>query len=290
MAGVAASRRERFRAQTRDEAKRLALGQLADAGPGALSLNAIAREMGVTGPALYRYFTGRDDLLTELAVDAYEDLADTICAAAYPAAPSVSAVSAPAGAGGASPVPPSPPGTAQSAVPGGRRGTRSPRARLHAVASAYRDWALSQPHRYLLLFGTPLPGYAGSGERTAPAARRTMTALLDVITDLVRVHDARSDAARPASARTAQRHGALERQLEAWAEQVTGRPVSAAVAQLGLTAWTRCHGLVSLEIEGHLEPLGADPAQLFAAEIDALLDGLDRRPADSENRPAAPDR
>jgi len=69
-----ATPRERFRAQVRDEAKTVALRQLAEGGPEAVSVNAIGKALGVSGPALYRYFAGRDALLTELIVDAYDDL------------------------------------------------------------------------------------------------------------------------------------------------------------------------------------------------------------------------
>jgi AcrR family transcriptional regulator len=67
--------RGRFRAQVREEVKQLALRQLAEGGAPALSLNAIAKELGISGPALYRYFDSRDSLLTELVIDAYHDLA-----------------------------------------------------------------------------------------------------------------------------------------------------------------------------------------------------------------------
>ncbi len=73
--------RDRFRTQMRDEVKAAALRQLAAGGPQALSVNAIAKELGVSGPALYRYFAGRDDLLTELIVDAYADLARALAGA-----------------------------------------------------------------------------------------------------------------------------------------------------------------------------------------------------------------
>ena len=36
----------------------------------------IARVMGMTAPALYRYFADRDELLTALITDAYDDLGD----------------------------------------------------------------------------------------------------------------------------------------------------------------------------------------------------------------------
>ncbi|WP_327010221.1 TetR/AcrR family transcriptional regulator [Dactylosporangium sp. NBC_01737] len=74
--------RDRFRTQIRDEVKAAALRQLAAGGPQALSINAIAKELGVSGPALYRYFAGRDELLTELIVDAYADLAAALASGA----------------------------------------------------------------------------------------------------------------------------------------------------------------------------------------------------------------
>ncbi|MEW2529722.1 TetR/AcrR family transcriptional regulator [Streptomyces sp. NPDC047071] len=74
--------RERYRAQVRAEVKEHAWEQIATAGASALSLNAIAKRMGMSGPALYRYFASRDELITELVRDAYRSLADTLRAAA----------------------------------------------------------------------------------------------------------------------------------------------------------------------------------------------------------------
>ncbi|MBZ4321071.1 TetR/AcrR family transcriptional regulator, partial [Streptomyces huiliensis] len=77
----AATPRERYRTQVRAEIKQHAWEQIATAGASALSLNAIAKRMGLSGPALYRYFAGRDELITELVRDAYRSLADTVHAA-----------------------------------------------------------------------------------------------------------------------------------------------------------------------------------------------------------------
>ena len=65
------SRRDRLRAQTTAEIKKIALKLLADGGPDAVSLRAIAREMGMTAGAIYSYFATRDDLVTELVGDVY---------------------------------------------------------------------------------------------------------------------------------------------------------------------------------------------------------------------------
>jgi AcrR family transcriptional regulator len=134
--------RARFRAQMRDEIKELALRQLAEAGPQGISLNAIAREIGVSGPALYRYFASRDELLTELVIDAYDDLAAALKDAAEAAS------------------------------------DRRAGDRLRAVARAYRAWAVAAPHRYRLLFGPPLPGYDAHTDRLVTASRASMGILL----------------------------------------------------------------------------------------------------------------
>src|ERR1017187_1800208 len=116
---TAPSRRERIRADTRTEICEHGLAQVAEGGPGALSLTGIAKAMGMSGPALYRYFASRDDLLVALIEECYEDLADTLTEVAYQ--------------------------------------TRSdtPEERLRAALNASREWALSQPHRYRLVFGSP---------------------------------------------------------------------------------------------------------------------------------------
>lgn len=136
--------RERFRTQVRDEVKQAALEQLAAGGPQALSVNAIAKQLGVSGPALYRYFAGRDDLLTELVIDAYDDLAQAVEAAL------------------------------------GKAGD-DPADRIGEFVHAYRAWAVGQPHRYRLLYSRPLPGYDAHSERIIAASQRLMTALLDVL-------------------------------------------------------------------------------------------------------------
>jgi AcrR family transcriptional regulator len=132
----------------RDEVKQVALRQLAESGPAGLSVSAIGKELGVSGPALYRYFAGRDELLTELVIDAYNDLASALS-------------------------------TAISHGPG-----QEPRARLEALARGYRSWALAQPHRYRLLFGPPLPGYDAHAQRLVAASQAAMNLLLGALREL----------------------------------------------------------------------------------------------------------
>lgn len=135
--------RGRYRAQVREEVKQAALRQLAKGGAQAVSINAIAKELGLSGPALYRYFASRDQLLTELIADSYRGFAGAIAAATRPHS--------------------------------------SPARRLHALAMAYRAWATAEPHRYRLLFAAPLPGYDAHAAALVTAAQEAMNALLEVL-------------------------------------------------------------------------------------------------------------
>lgn len=214
-------RRERFREETKVEAKRIALEQLAELGLAGISVNAIAKRMGVTGPALYRYFKGRDDLLNDLIRDAWHDLADTVEAS----------VEASSGA--------------------------SPPDRVRAFAEAFRSWAVTQPHRYLLLFGTPLPGYHAPQD-TILTAHRTMSALLGVL---------------PHEGSATTGPSTLDAQLVGWAGARGEGDVPPAVLLTGVRAFTRLHGVLSLEVSGQFGPMGIDPALLYRAEVESLILG-----------------
>src|SRR5258708_37446292 len=74
--GGTMGRRERLRAETRAEIKNVALVLMASGGPDAITLRAIAREMGMTANAIYGYFRTRDDLATTLFNDVRTALAD----------------------------------------------------------------------------------------------------------------------------------------------------------------------------------------------------------------------
>ncbi|MFD1151240.1 TetR/AcrR family transcriptional regulator [Saccharothrix hoggarensis] len=70
-----ATRRERLRAETERDIRRHARALLVQHGRDAVTLRAIARELGITAPALYRYYDSREDLLRRLADDICTDLA-----------------------------------------------------------------------------------------------------------------------------------------------------------------------------------------------------------------------
>ena len=205
--------RERYRAQVRTEIKDRAWEQIATAGASGLSLNAIAKQMGMSGPALYRYYAGRDELITELIRDGYQSLADIF-----------------------------------------RTAAAEPGADVTALAHALRGWALADPQRYFLLYGTPVPGYHAPDDITAISSE-IMATLLDACAAL--------PTDRPATP--------FDAHLEEHREWAADHPAPATTLHRVLSFWTRLHGLLSLELAGHFTGMRFDPALLFTAELDDLL-------------------
>ncbi len=83
-APAALTRRDRARIATVDEIKTTALDLMREQGTTDVRFTDIARVMGMTAPALYRYFDDRDELLTALITDGYRALGARIAAALEP--------------------------------------------------------------------------------------------------------------------------------------------------------------------------------------------------------------
>ncbi|GII92210.1 TetR/AcrR family transcriptional regulator [Sinosporangium siamense] len=214
------SLRERFREQVREDVKAAALQQLAAGGAQAISINAIARQLGVSGPTLYRYFASRDNLLTALVVDAYEDLSDTL-----------------------------------TRTFGDRAAGGTPEEHFRALARTYRAWALTEPHRYELLFKPPLPGYSAHTEPLAAAARSLMGLLLGLLPELTPANPPPPVATAPITN----------------ADVLTARSQSAPGFHLAVSVWTCMHGIVSLELGGGLSAMTIDSGTLFDHELEILI-------------------
>jgi AcrR family transcriptional regulator len=206
--------------------KQTALRQIAASGAASLSLRAIARDLGITAPAIYNHFPSRDDLVTALIVDAYTSLGDGQFAALY-----------------------------------GLPADDHP-ARLRALGLAYRHWAVTYPQRYLLIFGSPIPGYQCPSEQTMPAAARSLSALVDVL-------EAARHAGRLLPEEAPHLPEPLRQQLAAW--QALHPLADVYVLYLALVIWSRVHGLVMLEIDNQYPPFVHDPALIFRREVDMIV-------------------
>ncbi|KAF0848433.1 TetR/AcrR family transcriptional regulator [Nocardia caishijiensis] len=98
--------------------RRVARALLAAHGPEAVTLRAIARELGVTAPALYRHYDSRDELIERLRVEFCADLAEFLSA-----------------------------GIADLPDDGA--------VQFLAICRGFRRWALANPREFTLVFASP---------------------------------------------------------------------------------------------------------------------------------------
>jgi AcrR family transcriptional regulator len=202
-------------------------------GAAALSLRSVARDLEMAPSALYRYFDGRDALLSALILAAYESLAAEAERAAAQAAAGT---------------------TAQTDEAGNRDADR-----FLVVPRAIRRWALAHPHEWGLIFGTPVPGYQAPEDTVEPYARIAAAMVRPVVEaqaagrlraelDRRTVSDALRDAVAPVT------EGLFP-------DMPTGNVVVA------VQAWTTLVGLISLEVFGHWRNTILVPAEFFEATI-----------------------
>lgn len=219
--------RQQARARTLDDITRIGREHLTSHGAAGLSLRAVARDLGVVSSAIYRYVPSRDDLLTLLVVDAYTELGEAVDSAVAACEPDDLA---------------------------GRWG---------AVCGAVRDWALREPSRYGLVFGTPVPGYHAPAEQTTGPGTRVVMQLLRLAADAQRAG---------ATPLTVQRRA--PKVLRGDAERIrseSGLVVSDEMLTAAVLAWVSLFGAVSFEVFGQFGPEAfTDPEAMFTALVAVL--------------------
>src|SRR6202050_5242802 len=204
-------------------------------GAAALSLRSIARDLGMAPSALYRYFDGRDALLSALILAAYEALAAEAERAADEAA---------------------------DEAPGG---SADDAERWLAVPRALRHWALEHPHQWGLIFGTPVPGYQAPEDTVEPYAR--------VAAALVRPLVAAEEAGRlRRDGDGAVSEGLRAAVMPVSDGLLPGMPVEKVV--LVVQAWTTLVGTISLEVFGHWRNTVLEPELLFEDSVRRLGESL----------------
>lgn len=189
---------------------RLGREQLTKNGAAGLSVREIARGLGVASSAVYRHVRDRDELITLLIVDAYTALAECVDGA-----------------------------LAELEDAG-------PADRLRTLAHALRSWAVTDPARWALIYGSPVPGYAAPADDTVPPGTRVMVTLLKILAERHPDTESRTTPA-PLSGPLA---GALEEGAREFGIAASP-PDHLADA---LDAWVSLIGTVSAEVFGQLGP------------------------------------
>lgn len=247
-----ATRRELSRTTTVAQIKQAALAQVAAQGASALSIRGVARAIGMSPAGMYRYYDSRDALLTDLLTDAYQDLAASVAKASGLAPASSGEEADPADAS--------------------RAGTpviSDPMAAMLRAIEAYRAWAVANPERFLLIFGTPVPGYAAPEDGPTVAANRRMG---QVFFTLAALAWRQGQIAARTSARAVE---PTPTEAEVHAQLVAIAPgFPAALIPVMLGGWALWHGLVTLEITGQLDWIYPDTATYYTDRMTEWLAGF----------------
>ena len=228
------TRRERLRDSTLTEIKEAARQHLRTEGPAGISLRGIARAIGMTAPALYRYYGGLGDLLAAM-IDGYvNEVSDAMEAA-------------------------------RDALPEDDIG-----GRLVAVTRTFRRWALDNRPEFGMVFGEPLPGYRPEPKGNPEAAGARFGGIFFAL--FVELWQRQpfpvpADEEIPEQLRSQLGSFAAMCGLED-----TGLPLG--VIRLYAGAWVRLYGLVTMEVFGHVSFLLDDPEALFEAELAELANTL----------------
>jgi AcrR family transcriptional regulator len=211
----ALSRRDRVRAATTEEIKQTARRILVSEGPEAVSLRAIAREMGMTAPALYRYFGSHEELIKHVCADIFGELANDIRAAIK---------------------------SADAATAGDMT------SKVLAACWEFRRWSLNHPREYGLVFATPLPGvHVQKDEITAEHGGQFGNTFFELMVELwhKRPFSVLSDDEIDPGLREQ-----LVRYRDGLDKLAAGLPLG--LLLVFLRCWVRLYGIVSLEVFGHL--------------------------------------
>ncbi|WP_165969076.1 TetR/AcrR family transcriptional regulator [Actinomadura sp. KC06] len=231
------SRRDRIRAATVAEIKEVARRHLVQGGPAQISLRAIAREMGMTSPALYRYFPSLETLVTVLTGDFYDEVR-LVMEEARDAVPKADALT-----------------------------------RLRAVSHAFREWAVEHPAEFALMFGAPLPAFSDhltSTDMAQAACTEAGMRFARVFSNLFNELWFHQPFPIPEPDEIAPD---LREQLADVGDRLGGLlPVGAVYVYL--SCWTNLYGMVTMETFGHQRWALQDAKPLFDAKLEAMLGRL----------------
>jgi AcrR family transcriptional regulator len=227
------SRRDRLRAATTDEIIQTARRLLVATGPEAISLRAIAREMGMTAPGLYRYFGSHEELLRHVCASIFTELGEDIHRAIH----------------------------AAELLDGGPAEHLT--VKMVAACREFRRWALSHKPEFGMLFGVPLPGlddgrYDVADECALEFAGTFFTLFLELWRQVPFQVPAAEDL-----------DPGLREQLIRYRDLLgTDIPVGAVLTFL--RCWTVLYGAVAMEVFGHMSFALADPAPMFELTLGDL--------------------
>ena len=229
---VAPTRRERLRAATIDEIHSVARGLLVREGPAGVTLRAIGREMGMTAPALYRYYPSLDDLMLGLITTFYDECRLHL-------------------------------ETVLETMPDAESAER-----MFTACREFRSWSNAHPAEFTLMFASTAGGKKGGADHEEPdeaahaAGMRFAGIFIRLFVEMSNHQELRvpADEAVEPTLRAEFASFLAEHQI----------PLSAGAMQAFMSAWIRLYGMVALDVFGHLHFCISNGDSMFESELSAI--------------------
>jgi AcrR family transcriptional regulator len=143
--------------------------------------------------------------------------------------------------------------------------------KIEAVTLAYRAWAQEHPLDFQLIYGNPIPGYQAPTDITIPMARRPFLGLFRIFLQAYEAGELTIPAEYLTVPPTVAGH------IADW-KRTSGIDMPDPLLCLLMTGWARIHGLVMLELFGHIQPIVGDTAGFYRYEIHAFMQRLGMSP------------
>ncbi|GGV31233.1 TetR family transcriptional regulator [Actinomadura cremea] len=217
------SRRARLREATLTEIREAARRLLTTRGPAAVTINAVAREVGMSGPALYHYFSSHEELVTAVTADFFRELTAAMDAAR----------------------------DARADAPPGER--------LLATCRAMRGWATAHPAEFGWVFAGSVP--SAESARLRPDTPRNLAARDFGMVFLRQLEDLWATAPFPVPAPD-DLDPSVREQLRAYADALDGAlPIEA--LHVAMSCWIRLWGLLCMEVLNQLDFVYSDLGPVY---------------------------
>ncbi len=230
------TRRERSRDETQQEIRRVARDLLTNQGREAVTLRAIAREMGITAPAIYRYHASLEDLIQQLCMDICTDLAAEMA-------------------------------TDLAAIP-----EDDTPAQVFAVCRGFRAWALRHPQEFSLVFASPPGTGAPTHDLNDPFGRIFLTVAGRVLATRQLAMPADDKVPPELREDLAQFRATLFDTLAEAGLDLPEHVFPIGAAYTMLRFWVRLYGQVALEVFGRFPFAVSAPEPLFESMLAELAE------------------
>ena len=230
------SRRERVHLATKTDLVAAARALLVEQGLTAVTVRAVAAKLGMTAPAIYRYYPSRELMLEDVVDLLYGELADYL----------------------------------EAACESQRSGSLTDR--FMATSRAFRRWALDNRPEFGLLFGAPIPGVGHQAHTAGWPSQdsrgiRFMLVWLRLFLEIPAAGINLAPWPRPIPE-------GLRSQLTSYLQRLGQPKASVEMAMMFLVSWQSLYGFICTETFGHLSFVLEDSSEMFDDWLEGLRERL----------------